>query len=346
MDKNIDETSIETLISYIKCSIFRTYYQIISNQFKMKLFFILFLILDALQNMSLILFNISLSNYSQSNYSQTVNLISIVRQLVTLYKSNDFISGCVCLYTTFLFLIIQIGTLFYYAGNDICYKTKKNFMKQLFFKILLILNIFYQTIFMIPIFTTILSMFQCQSTKSSFVMINYNEIVCNSTIFYINIVIASLTFLLFLFISLINAVFLNDNIPVSNIPWSAPKSHVALISVAFKLVLSFFYTFEFGTIQYYFKNIIVIGLTILLGVNKIYIPLYHIKIVFDFNVFFKGMLIFMSLISFINTLLSTNYTNEIVIVIIITSIFFGGLFLAVSFKIKEYYTYTNVSNLC
>ena len=344
--KNLEETTCESYISFIKCSIFKTYYLIISSQFKMKLLFIFFLILDALQIITLILFDISLCNLYQNKYPQIQSLISLLSRLVTLYSPNDFISASVCLYVTLLFLMIQYAIFIYYSKNNISYKIEKNLFKQIMFKILLILNIFYQSIFMIPIFITIFSMFQCMTMNDqSNQMLNFSNIACNSTIYYINLVIGSVTLLFFVLISLINTVFLNDNRPLSKIPLCFHDNFfIDLIPIVLKLILSLFYSFSFVSIQYYIKIILVIVLTILQGGYKMYLPIYNSKIMFYFSMFFQGKFIFISLISFINYLIKTQYTNELVIVIFITSIFFGGLFLFVSLKIKNFYKYQNVIN--
>ncbi len=341
--KNSYDTTYESFTNNFKLGIFRTYYHIISNQCKMNLFYLLFMFIDALQITSLILFNITYSTYSQSYYSFIQNLITVVRQLITLYKPNDLKMSILVLYMTFVFFLIQIFTILYYTKNKICNKTKRNFFEELYFKFLLILNIFYHSFLQIPLFVTFFSKFQCATlNNNTSVMINFPQYNCDSILYYINITISSINIILFLFISLINCHFFFDNRPVSSLPWSGPKNKLPLYTLCFKFVLAFFYTFEFSSVQFYFKNALVILAALYIGIYKLILPLYNDRIVYHFDLYLKGIYIFISFIGIINKLTETIYSNSIVIIIFVSSLFMAGFLLTISLKIQEYYKYNNV----
>ena len=62
---------------------------------------------------------------------------------------------------------------------------------------------------------------------------------------------------LFLLLVLLNCMFLNDNRPISVLPWSGPKNYIQFCYTTLKLVLSVFYVFS-GERPFYDIKIFVI----------------------------------------------------------------------------------------
>ena len=342
--KNFEESSMNIFKNLLKNSIFITYYNIISRQFSMNIFYIALQLVSTIQIAAILICHISYNNNPLSISNYPSDLISFAKNIVLLYPNGNFVFANIILYLILAFLILQFSIFFFYFFNNNTKilkgeNTKKHSFNDLFFSFILIINLFQQTLLAIPIFITLFSFFQCNSNST---FNSYYLQICYTNYHYFIISISSLCLFLYLVIIILNIMFLNDNRPVSKLPSSGSSKITRINKTLLNLILSFCFTFNFGNILLNFKVILMNLILMTETFNLIISPLYHQKIVFKFSVFFNGNLVFISIFSLINFYSNTVYNIQIIAVIILSSISFGLFFLMLIEKFQIYYAYRQV----
>jgi hypothetical protein len=319
----LEETSFEKIKRNIKKSIFKFYYNLLTTQFSMTPFYIILLIIEAIQINSIVSLNIGLTKQDETIHSKLTDLIKFLRVIVMFYLPNYHIIASVIMYIFCLLLIIQIVVINYYKNREIDYKNPKKYIFIILLRIVLVLNICYQTIFSLPLFITFFSFFQCSTVNSATNLTNYSDVGCSSMLYYINISISGLSIALFLFITICNCIFLNDNQLASKIPWSGPYNRLHLYRAGLKIMLAFFYTFQFSSpfieLKVYFTSVV----TLIIIIIRLISIVSHYKNVFLFNVLLEGSFLFNSALAIVQNYYKTAITYEMFYLQILSSIAFG-----------------------
>lgn len=341
----LDESEIEETHkpkANFKTSISRLYYNIISSQFSMDVFYILLLFIEAIQINGLIMFHIFYSN-TQSNYTAIKTIIDVLKIIYTLYPPGNMLVSSIIMYILIIILLSKFILFIYFTRNDINYKTTQRYMVILILRFYLCLGMLLQTVLTTPLMITFFSFFQCQTnTDSVSVLMNYNTNQCSTVSYYINISISVIGIITFGIIILFNSIYLHDNRPISKLPWTSPCSAMPFTVLSIKLVLSFFYVFQFTGIYLDIKASVVLILTIILIIMRFFNTFSYNRLVFKFIVLFQGSFCFNSLFSLINKYLLTVFSIQAVILQFITSLIFGYLLVNIMNNIEEHYLHKNV----
>jgi hypothetical protein len=341
---------MEIFYKKLKCSIFISYYNMLSRQFRMNVLYILMLFICSLQITGLAIFHITYEKIPTNAYSNVLDLVSLVRIVVLLYPNGNFIYANIMLYTTFAILMLHLAIfMYYFYYNDPkivkikAEKSKRQNLIDFFFLLILLINILIETIFIIPIFVTLFSLIQCSTVNNLSFMVNYPSTLCYTKHYYSNIIIASVCFIIYVIILVLNVMFLTDNRPVSDLPTSGLNKISKITNILLNVTLAFCFSFDIGNLIYNFKVFLTIILIVITIIYYGITPLFHQKLVFKFRIFFEGSYLFNSVFSLIHFYLKTVYNIEIIIVQIFTSIVFGLLIVKIIEKIQFYYTYRKVN---
>ena len=342
-NKNSYETTLEKFQSTIKLSLFQTYYKLISNQFEFRFIYIVFLCFEALSNIILIVFNMTYSDISQNVYSDVQYYLKVFRIFLLLYPYNNYVCAFVFLLIFLVLFLIQLFTFLFHYRNDSNINKQTNYFKNMFFKFLLVLNLLYVKVLFYPIMITVLSMIQLTTnTGNSVVYLNYPNQLYTPLNYILNIIISSLVLILYFSLMISNLILFNDNRPITTLPSANPNNTINIFYLFFKFFLCFFYIFNFGSSQFYFKIILFILTLVLIKAYRFWNPIYHQKIIFNVSVYLGGKQLYFAIISCINWYTNLVYSLDNLLLLFITSICFGLLSLNIVFKIQNFYKYQNV----
>ena len=217
MDKNqtyYEESALERFGRNLKNAIFKAYYNIISNQFQMQIIYLMLVLVEAVQILTIISFNISKSqtiNTYSLIFTPLKEILHILQIILLIYPNDEFLTASIIMYIILLLLLIQYGFFIYYYNNAIDIKKPKKFFTVLLMRIFLVMNILFQKVLTIPILVTCLSMFQCNTSN---MLVNFPQTVCGDAWYYVNACISFFVLVMFLLLVLLNCMFLNDNRPI------------------------------------------------------------------------------------------------------------------------------------
>ena len=213
-------------------------------------------------------------------------------------------------------------------------RKKEPFCVDLFYKFILMLNTFYQTILTIPILTTLFSFFQTDSNNS---LLIYKDISFSTTWNYVNIILSSLCLTLFLIISLCNNLLLNDNRSKTILSWGTPFHSARSATFIFKIILTIFFVYNFGT---EFQDRIKIGFScaciIIIVILKMLIPVGYHKNIFWTETYFQGAIFGNCLIYIIYPdIFSTFKIETSIFTLAVFIVIFGFLYVLIILKIQS-----------
>ena len=240
---------------------------------------------------------------------------------------------------------MQYGFFIFYYNNEIDIKKPKKFFTMMLMRIFLMLNILFQKVLTIPIMVTCLSMFQCSTDvkTSQSMLTNYPTLSCSDPWFYVNACLAFFTLTLFLLLVFLNCMFLNDNRPISVLPWSGPKNPIQFVYVSLKIVLSVFYVFSAIRPYYDIKIFIILAVIAVIIGCRIWNPLYHQSTPFCLEVIMEGMFLFVAILAIINYYISLVFDIQTLVSEILIGVIFGYALLKVIQQTKSYFLNIDVS---
>ena len=343
MDKNqtyYEESNVERFGRNLKNAIFKAYYNIISNQFQMQIIYLLLVLVEAIQILTIISFNISKNQDSTSyptNFSQINDILPILQIILIFYPNKEFLTSSIIMYVVLFLLMIQYGFFIYYFNNDIDIKKPKKFFTVLLMRIFLILNILFQKLLTIPILVTCLSFFQCTKVAVSSTLINFPTTTCENEWYYVNVCISFFVLVMFLLLVFLNCMFLNDSRPISVLPWSGPKNHIQFCYVSLKVILSVFYVFNSSRPFYDIKIFVILVIIAVIIGCRVFNPLYHHNGPLSLEVIMEGTFLFVSILAIINYYINISYDIVTVISQIVIGFIFGYALLNIVNQVKDYY---------
>jgi len=349
MERKIyEDSTTERLHKTIKISLFQTYYKMLSSQFRFQYIYMFIIVYELILNLFLTVFNLTYSEVIPKEYSQIEEFIKVFRYLVLLYPNNNYYFAYAVLYGYFTLFLIQFITysVNFKRDNYISNLTKESgYIKAVFYKFLLVLNMLYDKVLFHSILITTLSMVQCSNSNSLSFYRNFSNISCTGFNYYFNLSVGIVTFSLFVLISLFNLLFLNDSRPITMLPWSNPNNKIKLLYLGMKFNLSFFYIFNLGKLQFDFKFVLIIIALFIIFVYRFLKPLYHNKLIFNITLYCEGVLFYFAFFSMINKYTSEVYMISTIVFFSLTSLLFGLLTLNIFHRVQNYYKFVNVNTV-
>jgi hypothetical protein len=349
MERKIyEDSTTERLHKTIKISLFQTYYKMLSNQFRFQFIYMFIIIYELALNLYLTVFNLTYSEGIQKEYAQIEDFLKVFRYLLLLYPNNNYYFAYGVLYGYFTLFLIQFITYSVNFKRDkyISNLSKESgYLKAVFYKFLLVLNMLYDKVLFHSVLITTLSMVQCSNRDSLSVYTNFSNMSCTGFNYYFNLSIAIITITLFVLISLFNLLFFNDSRPITMLPWSNPNNKIKLLYLGMKFVLSFFYIFNLGKLQFDFKFVLIIISLFLIFVYRFLKPLYNNKLIFNITLYCEGVLFYFAFFSMINKYTSEVYMISTIVFFLLTSLIFGLVTLNIFHKVQNYYKFINVKSV-
>ena len=337
----VQESSKEKIVRNIKFSIYHTYYTLLSFKFTSCLFYIILLIIEFIQCSLLLLFHLSFSDFSSDNNSialplQYKHINSFIKKTNVIYNivvNQSKIVNLVVLYICSCYILIHIAVFLYFSSHFKGNKRRRTIFADYFYKILFFFDTFQITIFTIPLYINFFSFFTCNSNKTF--LLNIPSLECNNGYYYTNITFSIFCIIFFTILGLLNCIFLNDNQPTSQLPWSNSFNYSRLFFFLEKICLSVFTIFSFNN-KYYAKVIIVLILNILCCLIRFYNTFFYKNSIKYFTICFEYTSLFNCIIGLINQLYKSNeYDTSTLIIETLCSISFGLFSIFVMKKYKR-----------